>query len=274
MIIIVLLVLGLCLGSFVNALVWRLREQSKSKAKVSKELSILHGRSMCVHCKHELKPVDLIPVVSWLWLGGLCRYCHKPISWQYPTVELLTALLFMLSYIFWPFILNDRGEILLVFWLALLVGLIALAVYDLRWYLLPDKIVYPLIWLGLLQGAVLLIFGPTGKELVALISAVAIGGGIFYVIFQLSQGKWIGGGDVKLGFLLGLILADGGLAVLTIFLASVLGSFVAIPLLATGKVKRTTRIPFGPFLIVAAIIARLFGASIIHWYKRKLLLMG
>src|SRR5690606_15326595 len=104
MVIIVLALLGLIFGSFVNALVYRLHEQSaqgkkqRTKGKVkNKQLSISKGRSICVHCKHELAWYDLIPVLSWLLLRGKCRYCHKPISRQYPVVELVTAAIFALS---------------------------------------------------------------------------------------------------------------------------------------------------------------------------------
>src|SRR4051812_7602742 len=99
----ILVVLGLCFGSFVNALVWRIHEQAEqgSKKKPNKsyidKLSIRKGRSMCPHCRHELKALDLLPVVSWLALRGKCRYCGKPISVQYPLVELLTACLFVTS---------------------------------------------------------------------------------------------------------------------------------------------------------------------------------
>src|SRR5690348_8244818 len=115
MIVLLLGALGLGLGSFVNALVWRLHEQelaeeepkhkrAKGKARQlsAKELSIVSGRSMCPDCHHELAPQDLIPVLSWLWLRGKCRYCSKPISWQYPLVELVTAALFIVSYLSWP----------------------------------------------------------------------------------------------------------------------------------------------------------------------------
>src|SRR5580700_9634934 len=120
MIIVVLAVLGLCLGSFVNALVWRLHEQSNPKQKTknkkqkakqlsANELSILRGRSMCPDCHHQLAAKDLVPVISWLDLRGKCRYCHRPISIQYPLVELATAGLFVFSYFFWPLAFNGVG---------------------------------------------------------------------------------------------------------------------------------------------------------------------
>lgn len=276
MVIVVLVVLGLCFGSFVNALVWRLHEQAKSKkrtAKNTKELSIIHGRSMCVHCGHELAPEDLLPVISWLSLGGKCRYCKKPISWQYPLVEVFTAVLFVLSYVYWPMSFNSQGLTLFIFWLVFLVGFMALVVYDLRWFILPDKIVYPLAGLALLQVALLIVvFGGGKGSLLGAVYGILIGGGIFYVLFQVSGGKWIGGGDVKLGALLGLIVGGPAASLLLLFTASVLGTIVAVPLMLAGKANRSSRLPFGPFLIAAAIIVYLFGASIISWYKQKLLL--
>src|SRR4051794_11351319 len=96
----ILLFLGLCFGSFINALVWRVHEQEKGKK--TRNLSILHGRSQCPHCGHELAAKDLIPVISWLLLKGKCRYCGQPISRQYPAVEATTSGWFLLSYYFWP----------------------------------------------------------------------------------------------------------------------------------------------------------------------------
>jgi len=298
MIIVILVLLGLCFGSFVNALVYRLYEQTESRVKSrelksrrgrrkelrsrklstlysllstgDRQLSIITGRSMCPSCGHQLMAKDLVPVLSWLWLHGKCRYCRKPISWQYPIVELLTAALFLLSYIYWPLQFNNQGTTLFAFWLVFLVGLITLAVYDLRWYLLPNKIVYTLLVIAVFQSVILLFFAsPPARQLTNSLLSALIGGGLFYLLFQISKGKWIGGGDVKLGALLGLILADPGLSLLMIFGASLIGSIVSIPLLVLGKVKKNSRLPFGPFLITGTIIARLFGASLIAWYKRQ-----
>lgn len=277
MVIVILSLLGLIFGSFVNALVWRLHEQAKSKKGKAKQdssnLSIWKGRSMCPNCHHMLSAADLVPLFSWLALKGKCRYCRKPISWQYPLVEALTACLFIFSYIFWPNPLHTAYSwVLFGFWLIFLTGFMALAVYDFRWQILPDKIVSVLTVLALIQIVILLIHGPLGSVLWSVVASALVGGGIFYLIFQVSQGKWIGGGDVKLGFLLGLVLANGWLMTLAIFTASVLGTLAALPLLMSGKARRQTKIPFGPFLIIGAIIAQLFGAAIVNWYKTKLVL--
>lgn len=272
MITIGLFLLGLCLGSFINALVWRMRQAELYRAKnvePSKDLSVLHGRSICPHCTHRLTVLDLIPVVSWLLLGGKCRYCKQKISWQYPLVELLTALLFALSYKYWPHGFEAEGITLFVFWAVSLVGLVALAVYDLRWMLLPDKITYPLMGLTAVQTLLMVVLWDHNAWQAGL--SLLIGGGLFYAIFQVSKGKWIGGGDVKLGALIGLVLASPSLSLLMIFIASVLGSAVSIPLLLTGRAKRGTRIPFGPFLIAACIIVYLFGGGVLDWYQRTLI---
>lgn len=268
MIIAALLVIGLCLGSFVNALVWRLHEQESSKGK-DKQLSILKGRSMCPNCRHELAVRDLIPVFSWLWLKGKCRYCGQPISPQYPLVELGAAVLFVMSYLWWPAPLAGAQIAIFVIWLALLVGLLALLVYDARWSILPDRVVFPLAGLAVIQA--LIIIAVSNRPPLALgneILGVAVGGGIFYALFQLSNGKWIGGGDVKLGWVLGLIAGTPGRSLLLIFIASLIGSLVSLPLLAGRRLKRTSVIPFGPFLIIAMIVVQLFGHAILHWYQR------
>jgi len=100
-----------------------------------------------------------------------------------------------------------------------------------------------------------------------MIGAVLVGGGLFYILFQVSDGKWIGGGDVRLGWLLGLIIGTPARSLLFIFLAAIGGSLVTAPGLATGKLNRTSVIPFGPLLIAGAIVVQLFGGDILHWYR-------
>ncbi len=286
MIIFVLSLLGLCFGSFVNALVWRLRMQESSKVKkksnnktnsksATYDYSVLRGRSICPNCQHRLAPLDLLPIVSWLALKGRCRYCKKPISWQYPLVELLTAILFVVLYVFWPYtLLNSLPSILwFILWLVILTGLIALAVYDLKWLILPDKIIKPLFVIGLVMVILqLVLIDRSNQNLSQIALSTLIGGGIFWVLFQLSKGKWIGGGDVKLGFLLGLVLQKPLYAFLYIFIASILGMLYSAPMLLVKKIKPTSKVPFGPFLIIGAIVTLFFGQQIFNWYLSLLII--
>ncbi len=269
MVMLILVLLGLCLGSFTNALVWRLHRQqgaSEKKAK-SQEYSVLRGRSMCPHCKHRLEARDLVPVISWVALGGKCRYCGKPIFWQYPAVEILMALLFVLSYLLWPEPLDSQGTVEFCLWLVYLVGFVALAVYDLRWMLLPNRIVFPLVGLAAVQRLVDATYYGGGLDLLLQVFlSTLIAGGIFFLIFQVSKGKWIGGGDVKLGIFIGILLGSPELSILMLFVASSLGSLYTVPLMAAGKLKRNAHVPFGPFLIAGTIIVKLFGERFIDWY--------
>lgn len=282
MIIAVLVILGLAFGSFVNALVWRVHEQEKLEVKKGakkankhdSKLSILKGRSMCPNCKHELGALDLLPVISWLALRGKCRYCKKAISAQYPIVELATALVFVVSYLVWPIEINGSVVQIIYFglWLTMVVGLMALLVYDLRWMILPDRIVFPL---GFVAAAMSIISVATAdRPLASLISvalSVAVGGGLFYVLFQVSDGKWIGGGDVKLGWVIGLFLATPARSFLMIFVAALLGSLVSLPLLASHTLKRSSTIPFGPFLIISSMVVMLYGKDVLDWYQSTFL---
>ncbi len=262
MVILLLVVLGLALGSFVNAFVWRLHEKK----------DWVRERSECPHCHHRLAARDLVPVVSWVRLGGKCRYCHKPIP-DSPLVELAVPALFLLSYAFWPMPLSGEGLFTFVCWLIFLVAFVALAVYDIRWFLLPDKIVFPLIALAVLQVvAQFVFFDGAPRDLLGATLGVLMISGLFYLFFMLSRGTWIGFGDVKLGVVLGL-LAGGPLpALLLLFLASVFGMLFALSLIVKGKAKRKSHIPFGPFLLAAMVVVQLFGSSILDWYRDLLLL--
>lgn len=278
---------GLILGSFVNALVWRLREMSgesdgndvgkdqKSK-KVSKsssskgqslDLSIWRGRSMCPQCRHQLGVFDLIPVLSWVLLGGKCRYCRKPISWQYPVVELALAGLFIISYIWWPFGFDVVYQfILFALWCVILTVLMALAVYDLRWMILPNKLLYPLAGFSLIFLGVQSLHEGFSATLSGVLGGLLIGG-FFYLIYLLSKGEWIGGGDVRYGFLMGLLLGWQKMLI-GLMAAAYTGTLLVIILILIRKYHKKMRVPFGPFLIFGTVLAMLRGQEIIDWYLR------
>jgi prepilin signal peptidase PulO-like enzyme (type II secretory pathway) len=268
MVYVILAILGLAFGSFINALVWRTHEKGKKKKKTLKNLSIVSGRSMCPNCKHTLSTQDLVPIFSWIVLRGKCRYCQKSISPQYPLVEALTAIIFVLSYVWWPSTIHGHQYALFTLWLLSLIGLIALLVYDLKWHLLPNHYIFPLYAVGLVYALInILSAGNHSKALLNEVLAVIVGGGIFYALFQISQGKWIGGGDVKLGYLLGLIAGTPGRSALLIFIASLLGSVFGILSILVLKNDRKSNIAFGPYLIIAAVIVQFFGHDILNWYK-------
>lgn len=277
MIVAVLFVFGLIFGSFVNALVWRLHEQAKLNRKKGgaarkrrEELSISKGRSMCPHCGHELAAKDLVPVLSWLWLRGKCRYCHKPIP-DSPIVELLAGTLFAMSYASWPHGFHGAGLFQFICWLAFLVGFVALTVYDLRWYILPDKIVFPLIGLAVVQVVVLAVLHHTFADLWQPVAGATVIFGLFWILFQVSGGSWIGGGDVKLALVLGALAGSPFRALTVIFFASLAGTLFSIPELLKGKQGLTRRIPFGPSLLLATYIVVLYGDPISQWYQSLVL---
>jgi leader peptidase (prepilin peptidase)/N-methyltransferase len=166
MIIVALFIFGLILGSFANALVWRihgqedirekideLKEKKASKARDKKireleeqlvPLSMSRGRSMCSQCHHPLAGKDLVPLFSWLYLRGKCRYCRQPIQ-DPPLMEAGLAAAFVASYTVWPLSFAGYGLLAFIVWLICLTGFAALTLYDLRWYVLPDRIVWPLV---------------------------------------------------------------------------------------------------------------------------------
>lgn len=264
MIYVLLSVLGLLFGSFVTALVDRLHDGR----------DWVKGRSECDSCHKQLQAIDLVPVFSWLANKGKCRQCQQPVSWRYPSIELVTAASFIASYHFWPVALEGFEVARFVAWLVVVIGLVAMSLYDLRWMLIPNRIVYPLLLLVVLFVVVEAIFFGGGTESVrGAILGLAACGGLFYLLYQLSSGRWIGGGDVKLGFLLGLLAGSLSKGLLVVMLASLAGVVITLPLVAFGKLTPKTRIPFGPLLMSACFFVVLFGQQLVDWYFKDLLLL-
>ncbi len=286
---IALVLIGACLGSFAGATVWRLRARQllfdkkhkepydKDEFKRLKPLldkKTIEDRSQCLHCGYALKWYDLIPVISWLTLGGRCRSCRTFFGWFELLMELGTALFFVLSYAFWPLPLETSLQIThFVLWLIAGVIMAILFAYDMKWFLLPDRLNIGLAVVGALIVAVLALQSadPVATVLNAA-GAVLILAGLYAALFIVSRGAWVGLGDVKLGVGLALLLADWQLAFLALFLANLLGSLIVAPLLATKKLKRTSKVPFGPLLIAGAILAWFVGPAILAWYGSLVLL--
>lgn len=263
MVIIAVLILGLAIGSFVNAVVWRIYQGHRGQGiGDSSRYSVWTGRSMCPECKHQLAAIDLVPVFSWLWLGGKCRYCSKPISVQYPLVELATAGLFGLSYLSLESLVTSLD---LGLWFYFLTVLIILAVYDWKHYILPDKVLVPAIVVALAQ---IVVNSALSRDLAyggwILVSGL-VAGGAFYALAAGSKGKWMGGGDIKLVFFMGLLLGWPKIAV-ALLIAFNAAAIVGVTLIALKRKKRSDHIPFGPFLVAGTIIAMLYGSQIVDRY--------
>ncbi len=244
---------GLIIGSFLNCFIWRLHTGEG-----------VGGRSYCPKCRKQIAWHDNIPVISYLILKGKCRGCGQTISWQYPIVELATGVLFVISLIInFQFSNNFQFPIssllfLFKYWLVIAV-MIIIFIYDLRWYLILDKITLPASVLFFILNIFL---GFYWQNL--LISGI-IGGGFFLLQFLISKGKWIGGGDIRMGFLMGVILGWPQI-ILALFLAYILGSIIGSGLLLFGRKKWGSEIPFGTFLAAATIVTVFWGDRIINWY--------
>lgn len=266
--------LGLAMGSFVGAMTWRMKTNR----------DWVRGRSECEHCHHKLVAIDLIPVFSYLALGGKCRYCHKKIGRSTLVLELAGGLIFLGSTLLFPSMVYQRWlnplasfqsltpmlSLAMGLWLVCLVIMMALFVYDLRWRLLPNKLVFPLIVVSLLLSAVMNL-GLAQVGLMEWLIALALGmlpiTGVYGVLYLLSRGRWIGLGDVKLGIAIGLLITWWG-GVLVLFLSNLLASLVSIPGLLKRRINGASEIPFGPFLLVATYLVFLLG-----WALKNILLV-
>lgn len=278
-----LAVVGLCMGSFAGATVWRLRARQLVEDKAAGEkvdndeykkllplakARFTTDRSRCLRCGHVLTWYDLLPLISWVSVGGKCRYCRTRIGWFEPVIELCTAGFFVASYLLWPEALQAPIELAhFLLWLVAGVLLIILFVYDLKWFLLPNRVVFLLIGVAAIAASLYIInSSDIVLTLINIFISVTILSGLYLLLWFISKGRWIGLGDVKLGLALGLLLADWQLAFITLFAANLIGCLVVIPGMIAGKITRKTRVPFGPLLITGCTLAIFFGHHIIGWY--------
>lgn len=274
-------VLGLMLGSFAGATVWRLRARQLVEDKaVGEEIdkkeynrlvpltkeTLRSDRSRCLHCQHVLAWYDLLPLVSWVSTAGRCRYCRKLIGRFEPLIELAVAAFFVVSYLLWPVPLTGWLEVLqFSLWLVAGVGLAILFSYDQKWFLLPDSVMFTVIGIAAGVAAIGLIQAPVPLDaLLSLATSTFILSGLYLLLWLYSKGAWIGFGDVKLGLALALLITDWKLAFIALFAANLIGCLLVLPGLLTGKLSRTARVPFGPLLILGAVIAVFAGTSIIE----------
>ena len=265
------LVLGLIVGSFLNVLVWRLPKMLEREwraqahevlglpvAPAGPVYNLMRPGSCCPHCDHPIRPWENIPVFSYLMLRGRCAHCRAPIGARYPCTELACALISAI--VAWRFGFGwPAGVVMLLSW-----GLLAMSLIDVDHQLLPDVLVLPLLWLGLVLNSL---------DMLATLPDALWGTVLGYMslwsvfwLFKLATGKdGMGHGDFKLLALLG---AWGGWQILpmTLLMASLLGVFAGLLLVRLRKAQASTPMPFGPCLAIAGWIALLWGGQITDFY--------
>lgn len=278
----IIFILGSAIGSFLSVVIYRLQAKKKG---------ILTGHSMCPACKKPLKWRHLIPVFSWIFLRGKCAYCNKRISVNYLLLEILTGVLFLVSFLHWNFLISIPSLInpqffdyaidwkifsTLIFYLVEFSLLIAIFFFDLLHKEIPDQLSLPAIAIAILG---IISFSPviqTGIDML-------IGGGIIFLFFFLqyiiSKGTWIGGGDLRLGALMGILLSwstgsfSGWLVgILALVIAYLIGGVFSVILIAAKKLHHKSTIPFGPFLVIGTLTAIFWGQEILNWYFNTLLM--
>lgn len=253
---IIIFLFGLCVGSFLNVLIYRL----------PRSLPIT-GRSFCPDCKKKIAWYDNLPLLSFILLKGRCRFCQSPISIQYPLVELLTAFFTIFNFQFsrppdGQTIFNEFSIFQLSFNLFVTYALIVVFFTDLRYQIIPDGIVYPAI---ALTGIFRVYQGVSGKITGWEALAAGLGAaGFFWLLYLMTHGRGMGFGDVKLAGLMGLVLGFPRIIV-ALYLAFLTGALVGVILVITGRKKLKSGIPFGPFLVIGTLFS--FFEREILWEK-------
>jgi leader peptidase (prepilin peptidase)/N-methyltransferase len=247
---IISIILGAMVGSFLNVCIYRL----------PKEESIIWPGSHCPHCKKPIKVYDNIPLISYVLLKGRCRYCQKPISYQYPLIEGITALSSLFLF------MRFGPSLSYLIYFVFVASLMVITVIDLYHQIIPDVISLPGIGVGLLASLIIpqIAFFDSMK-------GVLLGGGTLFIVGNLYQ--WLfkregmGGGDVKLLAMIGAFLGWKAV-ILTILLSSLIGSITGIIIMVLKGKDFKYAIPFGPFLSLGAVIALFYQNEIISWYLR------
>jgi leader peptidase (prepilin peptidase)/N-methyltransferase len=241
--------LGALIGSFLNVCIFRLPRGE----------SIVWPGSHCPSCARSIDFYDNIPLLSYLWLGGHCRACRAPISMRYPLVEATNALGYLA--ILFTFGLSWTAALYALLFSALIV----VAGTDLTHKMIPNVITIPGMVVGLLGAMTVLPVGVINSVI-----GFTVGGGILWLLAWLSPylfGKeGMGGGDIKLLAMIGAFLGWKP-ALLTIMIGSLTGSVIGISMIALGIIKRDDYIPFGPFLVLGALLSMFFAQPLLDWYQ-------
>ncbi|MCS5710827.1 prepilin peptidase [Candidatus Berkiella aquae] len=273
----VIFVIGLIIGSFLNVVIARLPRmlnqawtlqcydyiQQKNPTESTQPYNLMVPRSHCPQCQQMIRAIDNIPILSFLFLKGRCRYCHTKISWRYPLTELITGLLSIaVAYRFgltW-----QMPAALLLTW-----SLVALTQIDFNEQLLPDDIVLPMLWLGLLLNSQSLFTGLSNAVFGAVFGYLFLWG-VYWLFKLVTHKEGMGYGDFKLLAMLGAWLGWQALPVI-VLLSSLVGVIVGLSLIASKRLTREQPIPFGPYLAMAGWLSLMWGDKLMQLYFKSIL---
>jgi len=245
---VLIFILGLIVGSFSNVCIYR----------IPRNESIIYPASHCPKCRSKIKPVDNIPLLSFILLKGRCRNCKSKISIQYPIVELITGLIYLIIYLTYGLSIQS------LIYIILSSALIIMAFIDLNEQIIPDVISLP----GIVIGFIISFFVPYISFINSALGVV-VGGGIILIIglggSVIFKKEAMGGGDVKLAAMIGAFLGWRYI-IISLFLGFFLGALAGIILILSKIKSREDVVPFGPFIVLGSFITLLWGEQIISWY--------
>lgn len=244
-------IVGSAIGSFLNVVIDR---------SIRRENILAINRSYCDHCKATLRTFDLIPILSFILLSARCRYCKKPLSWQYPIVELSTGLLFSLT--LWILISSATFSLgLVLYYLFLVSAMIVVFVIDLKFSLIPTTLVFACSFVSLFYNY----FSLPSNLFVEHVFAGFFASLFFLMIVLVTFGRGMGQGDISLAFLIGITLGIKA-TILAVFLAFLGGALISVLLIALGRKRFGQTVPFAPFLVFGFLISLFWATPIINWY--------
>ncbi|MBI4994328.1 prepilin peptidase [Candidatus Peregrinibacteria bacterium] len=253
----ILFILGAAVGSFTSVVIYRLH---------TKEKGIFGGKSSCTECKTVLKPLDLVPILSYLVLRGKCRYCSKEISYMYPLLELITGALFALLFLKFQFIdanfvFSEKMLAMYILFAFYTFVLVFTFFYDLHYLKVSDEILLPAILIGLIAT----LATPETPHFIDALIGAGIGIAFFGLQILASRGKWVGLGDLRVGAFMGVILG-WKFMIIALFLSYFIGSAVSIFIAIKQKKFYGVKVPFAPFLVTGTFLTIFFGDKILSWY--------
>ena len=266
----IIFILGTAIGSFLSVVVHRLKTKKKG---------IMFSRSICPKCKKKLKWTHLFPIFSWLFLKGKCGFCEAKISSHYLTLELVTGLTFLATFMNFNFLtatpfasapelfmysMNWQMFGLFMFYITEFSLLIGIFFYDYMYQEIPDSLSIPAIIIALTKG--LILSDPTFLGMIIGSAGIFT---FFFLQILVSKGKWMGGGDLRMGVLMGILLGWEK-ALIALVIAYVLGSIIGLGLIIAKKANRKSAIAFGTFLIIGTTIMIFFGDLILISYLSML----